>query len=148
MHLKDIVEVRRVLNAQAAGSTDITSATPVDLKGYDGVMFVALFGALTANQVTSLRGQQSSDNGSSDDFSDIEGSKVGPLSDDDDNDMLVLDVFRPAKRYVKPVIDRETANAVVDGVIALLYRAREVPVTQGASVIDAVGLVTPAEGTP
>lgn len=141
--LSDDVAIDRVVDATAAGSTDVNGGS-VDMQGYDGVMFVALFGALTATQVTSLKAQQSADDST---FADLEGSAAGPLADADGNKLLVLDVYRPEDRYVRPVVDRGTANAVIDGVIAVRYHARSRPVTQGADVVETVQLSTPDEGT-
>lgn len=146
-HLLDETKILRVIDATAAGSTDV-NGTGVDTAGWDGVCFVALLGTLTATQVTALHAQYSDDNAVADDYTDVAGSSAGPMGDDDDTDMLSLDILRPAKRYVRPVLDRATANAVVDGVIAILYRAREVPTTPDARMIDSVKLVHPAEGTP
>jgi hypothetical protein len=148
-HLIDDIAVDRVMNAVAAGTTD-QNGSGVDLGadgGYDGVLFIALFGTLTANQVTQLKAQQSSDDGSSDAYTDIAGSQGDALADTDGNDMLVLDIFRPEERYVRPVVERGTANAVIDGVIAIRYRAKERPVTQGATVIDVNKLADPVAGT-
>lgn len=145
-HLTDCVKTVRVSNAVAAGSTD-SNGSSVDMQGYDAVRFIALLGTLTTNQVTALKAQQSSDNGSSDAFADIADSATSPMGDDDDNDMLITDIIRPTERYVRPVVERATANAVIDGVIAELYMARDEPATQDATVIDTVKLVSPAEGT-
>lgn len=140
------INVSRVLNAVAAGTSDQNSSS-VDMAGYEGVLFVALFGTLTATQVTSIKAQSSSDDGSTDTFADLEGTAVGPLTDSDGNKMLLLDVFRPDERYVRCVVDRGTANAVIDGVIAIRYGARSIPTTQGSTVMAAESHVSPAEGT-
>lgn len=148
--LNSQIRITRVSNAVAAGATD-SNGTGVDMQadgGYDGVLFVALLGALTATQVTALHGQQSDDDGSTDAYSDLEGSNVGPLGDDDDNDCLVLDVYHPTKRYVRPVVDRATANAVIDGVIAIQYKGRTPPTSHDATVFASTAVVSPAEGTP
>lgn len=136
--------VVRVMNAVAAGVTD-QNGTSVDTLGYEGVAFVAAFGALTAGAVTSLKAQQSSDNGVADAFADLKGTGV-PLPDSGSNKVLILDVFRPRERYVRPVIDRETANAAIDGVYAILYGAAEEPVEHDASVQASELHVSPAEG--
>jgi len=65
--------------------------------------------------------------------------------------MLVLDVYRPAKRYVRPVVLRATANAVIDGVIAIQYKGGKLPLAAG--LIDVTQkalktLVSPADGAP
>jgi hypothetical protein len=139
------IKVTRVMNAVAAGTT-AQNGSSVDMTGFDGVLFVALFGALTATQVTSLKAQQSADDGSADDFSDLTGTLTGPMGDDDDNKGAALDVFRPEKRYVRPVIGRGTANAVIDGVIAIQYCGRSIPTSQAASIAFAEAHVSPAEG--
>ena len=59
MNLSKAVKVARVLNGVAAGTTEQTGSV-VDTQGFEGVQFVALFGALTATQVTSLKVQQGS----------------------------------------------------------------------------------------
>lgn len=139
-------KVVRVLNATAAGTTDV-NCTGVDTEGFDSVEFVGLFGALTATQVTALHAQYSDDNGSSDGWSDVAGTSTGPMGDDDDNDCLRLEISKPAKRYVRCVVDRATENAVVDGVIAILRGPSKADITEDATVIAATSLTAPAEGT-
>jgi hypothetical protein len=146
MSLLKNCKVTRVMNAVAAGTSDQTSSI-IDMQGYEGVMFLASFGTLTATQVTSMRAQQGAA-AAMGDAADLEGSTVGPLADDDDNQCLVLDVYRPRERYVRVVIDRATANAVIDGVVAIQYGPREKPTVQDATTIAFSELhVSPAEGT-
>lgn len=142
--LKDC-NITRVMNAVAAG-TSAQNGSAVDMSGYDGVLFVAAFGALTATQVTSLKAQQDTDSGMGT-AADLAGTLVGPLADGDGNKCLVLDIYRPKERYVRPVVSRGTANAVIDGVIAIQYRSRKGPVTQGATIAFAEQHVSPDEGT-
>jgi hypothetical protein len=139
-------KITRVMNAVAAGITSQNSSS-VDMLGFDGVMFIALFGALTATQVTSIKAQQSSDDGSTDAYDDLIGTLVGPLADADGNKILVLDIQRPQKRYVRCVVNRATANAVIDGVLAVQYRAAKMPTTQPTSVASIETHLSPAEGT-
>lgn len=148
-HLTDLVKTVRVMNGVVAGTSDQTSsAVRLSTHKADAARFVILLGALTATQVTSAKLQQSSDDGSSDAYSDLEGTLVGPMADDDDDQMLIIDVIRPTKDYLKCVVDRGTANAVIDGIICELYQLREVPVaSQDATVMSAEKFVGPAEGT-
>lgn len=136
-HLTDVTRTTRVLNAVAAGTSDQESAA-VDMAGYDAVRFVALFGALTASQVTKLVIEHS-DAGDSG-FVPISGATTAALADGDGNKMLIVDVSRPTKRYVRAVVDRGTANAVIDGVIAEQYRPRTLPTSQPTSVKEAVAV--------
>lgn len=146
-HLSDMVVTTSVEAAAVAGTTDLTSDT-VDTAGYDGCRFIALVGALSANQVTELKITQSDDDGSSDAYSDVAGTKAGPMvTATDGGKLLITDILRPQKRYLRAVFLRETGNAVLDRVIVELYRGRNLPVTQSSSIAALVKTVNPAEGT-
>lgn len=136
----------RVLNAVAAGTSAQTSSV-IDTRGYDGVKIYSAFGAITAGAVTSVKLQQSSDDGSADAYSDIEGSSV-TVADDDDNQVVIHDLHRPQKPYIKVVISRAAQNAVIDGVTAIRYSARKLPTSDdSATIVSRKLLVSPAEGT-
>ena len=146
MNLSKYTKVTRALNGVVAGTSN-QNGSVIDMSGFEGVQFVALFGALTATQVTSLKVQQGNLADGSD-MADLEGSLHTALADTDGNKCLVTDVFRPQKRYVRAVVTRGTANAVIDGVIALQYSARVQPVTNDSTVKATELLVSPDEGTP
>lgn len=136
-------KVTRVMNAVAAGTTDQNSSS-VDMTGFEGVVFYALFGTITASAVTSTKLQQSSDNST---FADLAGTAI-VVNDDDDNQIVVYDLSRPTDRYVRLVIDRGTQNAVIDGVVAVQYGPRDAPTTDDSStVISRETHIGPAEGT-
>jgi hypothetical protein len=112
-----------ILNgAAAAGTGTITPANGVDCSGFDSVFLLAVFGAVSATSVTGLQAQASNDNAVADPYSAIGGSNVvvpvaaGPLA-------VAIDVHRPIKRWVLPVVTRVTANAVLDCIVAFLYNA-------------------------
>lgn len=139
-------EFVRVMNAVAAGTTSQNS-TGVNCEGADAVTFIAAFGTITSGAVTSIKAQQSSDDGSADDYSDIAGSSC-TVADDQDNKIAVLEIVRPLKKYVRLVVVRGTQNAVIDGVFAVATHARKVPVSQGSTVITtSKTLPGPEEGT-
>lgn len=136
----------RVLNAVAAGTSAQTSSV-IDTAGYDGVKIYTGFGAITTGAVTSVKLQQSSDDGVADGYSDIEGSSI-TVNDDDDNQFVVHDLYRPQKRYIKVVISRATQNAVIDGVLAVRYSPKKLPATNDSATIVALeSYASPAEGT-
>lgn len=145
MNLLSNIKITRVLNAVAAGTTD-QNGTALDMSGFDGVVFIAAFGALTATQVTQIKAQQDTDSGMGT-AQDLAGTLVGPLADTDGNKLLVLDVYRPRERYVRCVVDRGTANAVIDGVVAIQYCGRKMPLTQDSTVAFSESHQSPAEGT-
>ena len=125
--LTESADVRVVEGPAAAGTTDLTSDS-VDMAGYDGVLFIAHMGAITSSAVTSLKAQQSSDDGDADSFADLAGASV-TIPDDGDDSCFVLDVYQPRERYVLCVLDRGTQNAVLNGIIAIPYRANSRPIT-------------------
>jgi hypothetical protein len=139
-------KITRVLNAVAAGTTNQNTAS-VDMTGWDTVEFVALMGALTATQVTKLKTQQSSDDASTDAYDDLAGSATAAMADADTNKTLRSEIVKPTKRYVRAVLVRGTANAVIDGIIAIQRRARRAPITQSSTVSAVKTVVQPAEGT-
>lgn len=146
-HVSSSLEIRRVLNATAAGATPVNCVT-IDTQGYDGVCFVASFGALTAGQATSLKAQASNDDAVSDPYADVAGTLTGPLADADGNKTLVLDLFKPIKRFVRLTVNRATANAAIDGVVALLYRAEKTPTPRHTTCSAVKLLYEPPLGTP
>jgi hypothetical protein len=77
----------------------------------------------------------------------IAGSKTDAMADNASNKCLVLDVSRPTKRYVRAVINRATANAVIDSCIAICYRAGYKPTTNNASVYANKAVNCADEGT-
>ena len=129
-----------------AGTTDLTTEG-VDTLGYAGARFIIGFGTITSSAVTSVKVAQSSDNGVADGWSDVASSSV-TVADDDDNQMVIIDVYKPGKRYLEAIIDRGTANAVVDFMLVELYNPDTAAVTQDTTtVVGTKVLSNPAEGT-
>jgi hypothetical protein len=139
MNISKITKQVHVLNAVAAGTSNQTG-THVDMQGFDGVMFLADIGTLTATQVTSMKAQGGNASNDSDQ-ADISGAATAAMADGDSNKMLILDVFRPQQRYVRPVVLRGTANAVINCVIAILYQADKMPVPADATVSQGATVV-------
>lgn len=139
-------EVIRVMNAVAAGTTNQNSSG-VKCDDCESVTYMALFGTLTASAVTGIKIQQSDDNGVADDWTDVEGSAVA-IPQANSNDMLLAEHVRPQKLYSRCVVTRGTANAVIDGVIAIKHGLRKKPgVHDSATVAGSLVLTAPAEGT-
>lgn len=135
------VKTVRIENAAAAGTTDVEGDT-IDMQGYDAVRCIALLGTLTTTHVTKLIAKGGALANGSDGVA-ISGAESGVAADGDSNHLLILDVIRPQQRYITFVLDRGTANAVLDGMIVELYKARETPVTMDGTVTNQ-GVVVPA----
>lgn len=128
-----------------AGTTDLTTEG-VDTLGFESVRLKVAFGTITSGAVTSIKAQQSEDDGATDAYSDLAGT-AQTVADDDDNQVFMIDIHRPLKRYVCLVIDRGTQNAVVDYMEAELYNPANAPVTQPSIVGGVESFNSPAEGT-
>lgn len=141
MNLLNEVKITRVANAAAAAQTEVLSSV-LDMQGYDGVMFVAILGDITATSVLTLtaKGNTASSTSSPTPVTQVATAAFTAGASDADNKVLVVDVFDPALRYVFASLTRTTANAVVDGIIAIQYTAELRPTTQDASVLaSAIG---------
>jgi hypothetical protein len=147
MNLSKAAKVTRVKNAVSAGTDDTQAGTGVDMTGYHAVQFIVAFGAITSTAVTTCKLQQSSDNGVADGWSDLAGSAIS-VADDDDNQLVIMDCVTPGKRYVRPMVVRATANAVIDAMVAMQYGSDREPVTHdSATVVNSELSISPAEGT-
>ncbi|HYH68374.1 MAG TPA: hypothetical protein VD866_27015 [Urbifossiella sp.] len=123
----------------AAAQTDL-DGTVIDMAaggGFDAVLFVAFLGDVADTCVLELQAQGSAtSNGASPSTEATTGTFTAGASTADDKTM-VLDVVRPANRYVFSRLKRGTANAAVNAVLAIQYRAHNAPTTQLAEVIKA-----------
>lgn len=137
------VAVDRVSNAVAAGTSDV-NCTSVDMEGFETATFVVSFGTITATAVTSIQIDHSSDNTN---WNAVAGSKV-TVPDTASNKVAITETVRPTLRYVRCTVDRGTANAVIDGVVAIRSNARKAPVTNGNTVQGTTIIVGSTTGTP
>lgn len=128
-------KVIRVMNAQAAGTSQLTSSV-VNLQGFDGVIFLALLNAVTSGSVLSLQAQDSAASGGP--FTNVTNGGTATLTDagTNSNKTLILDLVGtgPLKQYVQCLLNRTTQNTQVDGMLAILYRCKQKPTTLDASV--------------
>jgi len=144
MNLSKNCKITRHSNAVAAGTTDITPSSGIDMQGFEGCLFIVEMGTITSSAVTSIKVQQSADDSS---YADLEGTSV-TIADDDDNQIFYIDVIKPSDRYLKLIVDRGTANAVVDGITAIQYGARKAPTTHDSTTVGGGEThVSPDEGT-
>lgn len=136
MNLSKETKTVRVANAAAAAQTEVLSSV-LDMQGYDGVMFIALLGDVTATSVLTLtaKGNTASSTSSPTPVTQVATAPFTAGASDADNKLLVVDVFNPALRYVFASLTRTTANAVVDGIVAIQYTAEQRPTVADATVL-------------
>jgi hypothetical protein len=129
----------------AAGTSTITSSA-LNMAGFDGVLFLVPLGTIVSGAVTSLKIQQSSDDGSSDDYTDVAGT-AQTIADTDDDKCLYVDMQRPGKQYLKLIVSRATQNATIGGIFAIQYQKRSLGTASHGSNVAGEQWLTPAEGT-
>ncbi len=136
--------VKVSLPAIAAGSAgSLVAGATVDMDGYEGVLLLTRIS--TANAGNFLKAQQG-DQADGSDASDLAGTATVAAAD---GDLVVLDVYRPTGRYVRPVIDRSGTNTATGDVYALRYGGRLSPQDNNvADVIVSKLVSSPSEGTP
>lgn len=135
----------RIKNAQSVATADVTSDA-VDMAGFESAIFVVAHGTIT-DGTPNIYVQQSSDDGGSDAYSDLEGTSVA-TADADDNKLTIVEVNHPRKRYLKLIINRGgSTGSVVDGIIVIQGFPRVLPVTQSSTVGASEIHNAPAEGT-
>lgn len=127
----------------SAATTDLTSEA-VDMQGFECAAFICGFGAITSTAVTSVKAQQCDTSGGS--YADLAGTSI-TVADDDDNQITQMVINQPRERFLKHVVDRGTANAVVDFLLCIQGGAKEV-----LAAIDSMTVAReihngPAEGT-
>ena len=144
--LSNQTKITRVLNAVAAGTSVQTSAA-VDMAGYDGVRFIVSLGVGSASSVGAIKAADCDTVGGS--YNDIAGSLGTAFTPTtDDNKVWVLDIFRPAHRFVKCIVNRAAGNTVIDGVIAEQYGPRvAAKVDDATTVLGRKLLADPIDGT-
>lgn len=137
--------VTSIAQAPVAAGTSDQNGNIEDMSGYDGIRFIYAMGTITGSAVTSLKVQQGAVSNMSD-AADLLGTDV-TIADTDDDSLIIVEVWKPRERYVRPVLLRGTANAVIDFGIAEKYGAYKFPVTQDADVAASEIHNSPAEGT-
>lgn len=142
MNLSKGIKVTVVEAAAAAAQTELVTDV-LDMSGYEGVMFIALTGDVTTASVLTLTVKGNSANSVSSPAPVTQKATDAFTADGTsaDSKALMVDVYKPALRYVFGSLTRTDANAIVGGIIAIQYGAKTKPTTQAASVIaSAFGL--------
>lgn len=139
MNLSKNVKITKV-SATASGATSDVNGTVVDMQGYAGVMFIVSLGTAAAdNGVKAQQGEQSNLS----DAADLAGTQV--LSDGTQTD-LVLDLYRPLKRYVRAVAVRGTSSTL-EAMWAVQYAGSHKPDINVTAAQAAELHISPDEGT-
>lgn len=129
-----------------ASGTATRNGAVCDMQGYDGVIMICLLATIAAGAVSSLKAQQDTAVGMGT-AADLLGTGIA-IADDDDDQIVAIDLYRPRERYVRAVVVKDASNACAETVLYLRYKGRKLP--KALSVTDLVTAelhVSPIEGT-
>lgn len=133
-----------VENSVVAGQAT-TVGEVVDTAGFQNACFIYKLGAVTDGAAVTLKIYQDSD-AAMGTVKELTGASAAIATASGDSDQfLVVDVIRPAKRYLRPTIVTATQNVEIDSAICILYNPDVIPVTQPATVDVGTIAVSPAE---
>ncbi len=116
----------RVLGAQAAAATNAASSA-IDVKDFDGVIFLVAFGAIAAPNTPRVQLESSPTSGGT--YTSW-GTPTALLDTNDDDIVQVVDGAAPPQRFVRALVIRDVGGggtAVIDSVVAIGYGGRHVP---------------------
>lgn len=136
MTLTDNIKIMEVLTPDGAANNTDANSDRIDMQGWDGIVFIVPITDCADTGVATLKVEANtidSDSG----MVAITGASAAATSaaNDDLNDtLLIVDVYRPQKRYVQGVITSSVANIAFGNTIAIQYKGSKFPVTQHASV--------------
>ena len=134
MSLVNDSKVILVSTGATAGTSDVDSDI-VDATGYQLVSFIAVLGAVTDDSVLSIEVQDNTVN-SGTGMTKIDSTKTTDVTAATSSDkLLITEVYRPVKRYLRAHIERNTQNAVIDSIVAILSNPRGLPTTADATVL-------------
>lgn len=122
--------------AVAMASDTDSNSSRLDMAGWDGVVFVTTITDCLKTGVGALtvEGNTTNADGGMAAISGAVATATSAANDDLNGQLLIVDVYRPQKRYVQGVRTSATANVAFGEILAIRYRGRKAPVTQGATV--------------
>lgn len=125
----------RSVNAQSNGTTTANGSV-TDATGYEAAIAYLAIGAISSTGTVTLKLQHGNESDGSD-MADITGASAS-LTDADDSKLAIVEKVGLTKRYVRPVVVRETSGSVIDSCVLRLNHPKKVPVTQDSTVASHV----------
>ena len=135
MNLSENCKVLMVKAAQESGTDPITTDV-VDMAGYREVVFL---GSITTKNAANFVNLQEGSTSAS--LADLAGTKAAS-----NKTYFKLALVRPKKRYVAAKITRGSSTAT-GPVWAILFKARQAPITSAAADLDEETHLSPIAGT-
>jgi hypothetical protein len=147
MNLTKNVMIEEV-NAPLTASNSIDDNSDIlDMSGWEGVVFITPITDIVSGGVATLKVEQNTAN-SNTGMAAVAGGSATVTSggNDDENDtLLIVDVYKPLERYVQAVLTSATQDVAYGSTIAIRYGKRVGPITEASSVQASAMVVSPSE---
>lgn len=145
MNLFKNIKLQEVLAPVAAASDTDSNSDRLDMSGFDGVMFIVPITDSVDTGVATLNIQQNTIDSDTGMATTSSATATSAANDDLNNKLLVVDVYRPAERYVQGNITSATANIAYGNMIAIQYKGSKMPISAAASIATSTVSASPAE---
>ena len=139
MNILSNTQIDYVNDAVSAASNTDDNSTILDMSGFEGVCFVVPITDSAATGTATLSIEASTSNADTY-MTAVTGAIVTgtcTTSDDLNGMLLVVDVYRPQKRYVQGTITSGTANMAFGATTAIRYSSKSKPITQDSDTVAA-----------
>jgi hypothetical protein len=133
-NLANDVSIQWVLALIGSSSSTDSNTAILDMSGWDGVVFITPITTATTGSVTALTVEASTTN--ADTYMAAITGAVATKTSPANGTLLVVDVYKPQKRYVQGVITSTTQVATFGASIAIQYKGRKLPITEAATIAD------------
>ncbi|MFA5423833.1 MAG: hypothetical protein WC374_08255 [Phycisphaerae bacterium] len=142
MNLMKNILVSEALAPVTAGQQSSKSDV-LDMQGYDGVLFVVPITDCTSGAVATLTVQENTANSTTGmaSITSASATNTSTAGDDQNNKLLLVDVYRPLKRYVMGLLTIGTQDAASGNMLAIRYCGSKAPIAEDATILDATVVV-------
>jgi uncharacterized membrane protein len=121
----------------SATNTLDNNSTILDMAGWDGVVFIQPITDSATGGIATLVAQGSTTNADTY-MATLTGASAAATSltpgDDLNGLLLIVDVYKPLKRYIQGTITISAANIAYGNMIAIQYHGKLAPITDDATV--------------
>ena len=136
-------EARVVAGGKAVGTANYNT-TPVDLQNYEGVRFII---PVSTNTNTATVVGTFAEGATTSAFNTLVGTSVSFTgSGSTAAKVMLADIYRPKDRYIRATVTRATANTTMGPVVAELYGAHKLSVSNSTAygIVDTDTVFSPS----
>ncbi len=144
MNLTERVQTRKAIEYHS-GTADVEGIV-IDTAGFGGARFTFTAAEVASGGTNSMKVQQG-DLANGGGMNDLIGTSI-TIEDDDDDEIFQTDIIKSLKRYLRLVLDKDTANVLAGSAVCDLYDPDNMAVA--GSITDEITVethISPIEGT-